>query len=73
MISARVNTEQVANQYGSIILTLLWLGLFFVVLRAAAWGIWPFAAAVTAMYVLAVILITVSAATWRREEVMARR
>ncbi len=73
MISARVNTEQIANQYGSIILTLLWVFLFVVVLRVAAWGIWPFAAAVAAVFVVSIVLVVVSAATWRREEVMARR
>ncbi len=73
MISARVNTEQVANQYGSIILTLIWLALFLVVLRVLAWGIWPFAIAVVAVFVIAVALVVVSAATWRREEVMARQ
>jgi ABC-2 type transport system permease protein len=72
MISARVRTEQIANQYGSLILTFLWLGLFVVVLRVAAWGLPIFAAAVAAVYVLACALIVLSAATWRREEVMAR-
>jgi ABC-2 type transport system permease protein len=73
MISARVNTEQVANQYGSIILTLIWLGLFFIVLRVTALGLGAFAAAVAAVFVLACVVIFISAATWRREEVMARR
>jgi ABC-2 type transport system permease protein len=73
MISARVSTEQVANQYGSLVLTFIWLALFVVVLRAASWGIWLFAAAVAAVFALAILLIVLSAATWRREEVMARR
>jgi ABC-2 type transport system permease protein len=73
MISARVNTEQVANQYASLILTFLWLALFVVVLRVAAWGVWAFAGAVAAVFIIACALIAVSAATWQREEVMARR
>jgi ABC-type Na+ efflux pump permease subunit len=73
MISARVNTEQVANQYGSLILTFIWLGLFVVVLRVVAWGLWAFAGAVAFIYALAIVLIVLSAATWRREEVLARR
>jgi ABC-type transport system involved in multi-copper enzyme maturation permease subunit len=73
MISARVNTEQVANQYGSLILSLIWFLLFGVVLRTAVWGLQAYAGAVVVVYVVAVALILISAATWRREEVMARQ
>ena len=73
MISARVNTEQVANQYGSLILTLITVGLFFLVLRVAAWGLAAFAGAVALIFAVAVAIILISARTWRREEVMARR
>lgn len=73
MISARVNTEQVANQYSSLILTVLTLSLFFLVLRAAALGPALFAAVVAFLYVAAIALVLISARTWRREEVMARR
>ncbi len=40
---------------------------------AGAWGLWAFASAVIGVYVVAVLLIVLSAATWRREEVMARQ
>ena len=40
---------------------------------ASIWGLWTFAAAVAGMYVIDVLLIVLSAATWRREEVMARQ
>jgi ABC-2 type transport system permease protein len=73
MISARVNTEQAANQYGSLILTLIWFGLLTVVLRVLAWGILAFAGVVALLFVVAIGLVLLSAATWRREEVMARR
>jgi ABC-type Na+ efflux pump permease subunit len=46
MISARVNTEQVATQYSSLILTAITLGLFFLVIRVTAWGLAAFAGAV---------------------------
>ena len=39
---------------------------------APAWGLWTFAAVVAGMYVIDVLLIVLSAATWRREEVMSR-
>jgi ABC-type Na+ efflux pump permease subunit len=72
-ISARVNTEQVANQYGSLILTIITVGLFLLVLRVAAWGLAAFAGAVALIFTVSVVLILISARTWRREEVMARR
>lgn len=73
MISARVNTEQVANQYSSIILTLITVALFFVILRVPAWGLAVFAGAVALIYLVSIALVVVSAHTWRREELMARR
>jgi hypothetical protein len=73
MVSARVNTEQVANQWSSLILAAVSVALFFVLFRVAAWGLWAFAAAVATFYALALAIILVSARTWRREEVMARR
>jgi ABC-type Na+ efflux pump permease subunit len=73
MISARVNTEQVANQYGSLILTGITVGLFFFVLRVPAWGLGAFAGAIALIYIVSVAIIVISARTWRREEVMARR
>jgi ABC-2 type transport system permease protein len=73
MISARVTTEQAANQYGSLILTLIWFGLLTAVLQVLSWGILAFAGVVALLFALAIGLVLVSAATWRREEVMARR
>jgi ABC-type Na+ efflux pump permease subunit len=73
MISARVNTEQVANQYGSLILTVITVGLFFLVLRVSAWGMAALAGAVALVFIVSVAIILISAHTWRREEVMARR
>ncbi len=73
MISARVSTEQAANQYGSLILTLIWFGLLAAVLRVLALGILAFGVVVAALFGVAIALVLLSAATWRREEVMARR
>jgi ABC-type Na+ efflux pump permease subunit len=73
MISARVNTEQTATQYGSLILTVITVGLFFLVLRVSAWGMAALAGAVALVFIVSVAIILISAHTWRREEVMARR
>jgi len=73
VISSRVRTFQSAQNYSSIILVVLWLGLGALFFLARAWGLWAFASAVIGVYVIAVLLIVVSAATWRREEVMARQ
>ena len=73
MLSSRVRTFQAAQNYSSIILVVLWFGLGALFFLARAWGLWAFASAVLGIYVVAVLLIVLSAATWRREEVMAQR
>jgi len=73
MVSARVNTEQVANQWSSLILTVVTITLFFVVLQVGGWGPGPFGGAVAFLYLAAIAIIISSARTWRREEMMARR
>ena len=72
-LSSRVRTFQSAQNYSSLILVVLWLGLGALFFLAGAWGLWAFASAVIGVYVVAVLLIVLSAATWRREEVMARQ
>ena len=73
VISSRVRTFQSAQNYSSLILVVLWLGLGALFFLAGAWGLWAFAGAVIGVYVVAVLLIVLSAATWRREEVTARQ
>lgn len=73
LISSRVNTFQSAQNYSSLILLVLWFGLFALVFLAASFGLWLFATVVVAIFVLDVLLIVVGANTWRREEVMARQ
>jgi hypothetical protein len=72
-LSSRVRTFQSAQNYSSIILTVFWLGLGALFFLARAWGLWSFAIAVIGVYIIATLLIVLSAATWRREEVMARQ
>ena len=73
MLSSRVRTFQAAQNYSSLILVVLWFGLGALFFLARAWGLWAFASAVIGVYVVDVLLIVLSAATWRREEVMAKQ
>jgi len=73
VISSRVNTFQSAQHYSSLILVVIWFGLFALVFAANALGLWAFALAVAAIYALAIAFIVVSAVTWRREEFMAKQ
>jgi ABC-type Na+ efflux pump permease subunit len=73
IISSRVNTFQSSQNYSSLIVVVLWFGLAGLLFLVSAWGLWTFAAAVIGLYVIDVLLVGISAATWRREEVMARQ
>jgi ABC-2 type transport system permease protein len=73
VISSRVRTFQSAQNYSSLILVVFWIGLFGLLFLQGTLGLWAFAAAVVAIYVIAVLFIILSALTWRREEVMARQ
>lgn len=73
VISSRVGTYQSAQNYSSLILIVIWFGLFALLFLVGSLGLWVFGLAVVAIYALAVLLIWVSAATWRREEFMAKQ
>jgi len=72
VISSRVSTFQSAQTYTSILLMVLWFGLAGLIFTASL-GLWIFAGAVLAVYILDILLIWIAAATWRREEVMAKQ
>lgn len=72
VISSRVSTFQSAQTYSSLVTSVLWIGFFVLVFTAASWGLWIFGLAVAGIYVLDLLLLVFSAATWRREEVMAK-
>ena len=72
VISSRVSTFQSAQTYSSLVTTVLWSGFFVLVFTAASWGLWVFSLAVAGIYVLDIVLLILSATTWRREEVMAK-
>ena len=73
VISSRVRTFQSAQNFSSLILVVLWIGLFGLLFLQTILGLWAFALAVIGVYVIAVLFIMLSAVTWRREEVMARQ
>src|SRR5436305_12589828 len=72
VISSRVRTFHAAQSYSALILVFLWSGLLALLFVASIWGVWAFAAAVAGIYGVDVLLIVLSAVTWRRDEVMAR-
>lgn len=73
VISSRVRTFQAAQSYSALILVFLWFGLIALLFLASTWGLLAFTAAIAGIYGVDVILIVLSAVTWRREEVMARQ
>lgn len=73
VISSRVTTFQSAQNYSTLLVTVLWFLLFALVFQVADWGLWLFATAVVAIYGLDVLLIVLGANTWRREEFMAQQ
>ncbi|MDQ2906603.1 MAG: hypothetical protein M3Y81_24070 [Chloroflexota bacterium] len=73
VISSRVATFQSAQNYSTLIVTVLWFVLFALVFLVASWGLWLLAAAVVGIYGLDVLLIVLGANTWQREEFMARQ
>lgn len=73
VISSRVRTFQAAQNFSSLILVVLWIGLFGLLFLQGILGLWAFAIAVVGVYMIAALFIVLSAITWRREEVMARQ
>ncbi|MBV9229860.1 MAG: hypothetical protein JOZ18_11145, partial [Chloroflexi bacterium] len=73
VISSRVTTFQSAQNYSSLILIVLWAALSALVFLIASLGIRALVSAVILTYILDILLITLAAATWRREEVMAKQ
>lgn len=73
VISSRVRTFQAAQNFSSLILVVLWIGLFGLLFLQTLLGLWAFALAVAGVYLIAILFIVLSAITWRREEVMARQ
>ncbi len=73
VISSRVRTFQAAQNFSSLILVVLWIGLFGLLFLQTLLGLWAFVLAVAGVYLVAILFIAIRAITWRREEVMARQ
>ncbi|SRR5216683_730984 len=73
VISSRVRTFQSAQNFSSFLQIVLWFGLGTLFFLVGNLGLWAFAVAVAGIYALDVVLIIVSAMTWKREEVMAKQ
>lgn len=73
VISSRVRTVQAAQQYGSLLQLPIWLGVVGVVTKLQTWGTPALLAAAAGLALTDVLLVALGAATWRREEMVARR
>jgi len=73
LISSRVRTYQSAQTLSSLALFPIMGALFALAFAMQTWGAWLLLVAVIAVVAVDALLIVVSAATWRREEVMAHR
>jgi len=73
IISSRVRTFQAAQNFSSLILVVLWIGLFGLLFLQTVLGLWAFALGVAGVYLVAILFIAISAITWKREEVMAKQ
>jgi ABC-type Na+ efflux pump permease subunit len=73
LISSRVRTYNAAQQLAGLALLPFWGALFAVAFQLPEWGPWALVAAVAALLAVDAALTLTAAATWRREEALARR
>ena len=73
LISSRVRTFNAAQQLGGLVLTLVWGAVLVFVTWLHDWGALALFGAVAALVLLDIALAALAAATWRREEVLAKR
>jgi ABC-type Na+ efflux pump permease subunit len=73
LISSRVRTFNAAQQIGGLALLPLWGVLLGLAAKFGEWGAGALFGAVVGLLVADAALIALGAATWRREEVLARR
>jgi ABC-2 type transport system permease protein len=73
LISSRVRTFNAAQQLGGLVLTPVWAAVLALATWLHVWGSPALFGVVGALFVLDVALAALAAATWRREEVLARR
>lgn len=73
LVSSRVRTYQSAQMLSGLVLYPVMAALFLLAVRMQQWGALGLVATILAIVLLDALVIVVSAATWRREEVLARR
>ena len=73
LVSSRVRTYQSAQLLASLAVLPIMVAFFGLVLRMERWGPLLLLLAVASLIVLDLLLVVIGAATWQREEVMARR
>ena len=73
LISSRVRTFNAAQQIGGLVLMPVWGVVFGVAAKLADWGPLGMVSTLAGLLVLDVVLTTLAATTWRREEVLAHR
>jgi hypothetical protein len=73
LISSRVRTFNAAQQLGGLVLAPVWGAVLMLATRLQDWGSLALFGVVAILLLLDVGLTALAAATWRREEVLARR
>ena len=73
LVSSRVRTYNAAQQVAGILLIPVWAAMFAVAFRLDQWGSAGLIAAVGGTLLLDVVLLSIAARTWRREEVLSQR
>jgi len=73
LISSRVRTYNAAQQIGGMVLMPLWGVVFALAGKLADWGPVGMLGVLAGLALLDVVVTTVAAGTWRREEVLAHR
>jgi hypothetical protein len=73
LISSRVRTFNAAQQLGGLALFPFWGGIIGLSLKLQDWGTIALIAVIVGLILADILLITLAAATWRREEVLAQR
>jgi hypothetical protein len=73
LISSRVRTFNAAQQLSGLALFPFWGGIVVLSLKLQDWGTIAVIAVIVGLILADILLITLAAATWRREEVLAQR
>ena len=73
VISSRVRTYQAAQSIAGLLLVPIFLPFYFLAFVLQSWGPLAVLGGVVVMLALDLVLVLIGAASWRREEVLARQ